>query len=68
VVKHRDFAVELPKLNVVTVKQPFSPFHGLSVVGTMEGHRPVKMAVCSNEINVVFHHAISPVSELASRL
>lgn len=49
-VKHRDFAVELPKLNVVTIKKPFCAFHGLGIVGAIERHRPVKMAVRTDEV------------------
>jgi hypothetical protein len=44
-VKHRDFAVELPKFNIVAVKQLFGALYGLDIVGAIERHRPVKVAV-----------------------
>lgn len=67
-VKHRDFAVELPKLNVVTIKKPFCAFHGLGIVGAIERHRPVEMAVRTDEVSAVFRHVTMSASELAFRL
>jgi hypothetical protein len=66
-VKHRDFAVELPKFDVVAVKKSFGSLHGFGIVGAIEGHRPVKVSVRTDDVGAVFHHATSPASELAFR-
>jgi hypothetical protein len=67
-VKHRDFAIELPKFDVVAVKKLFGPLYCLGIVGAVEGHRPVKVAVRTDDVRAVFHHATWPASGLASRL
>jgi hypothetical protein len=68
VVKHRDFAIELPKFDVVAVKKLLGSLHGFGIVGAIEGHRPVKVAVRTDDVNAVFHHATLPASELAFRV
>jgi serine protease inhibitor len=66
-VKHRDFAVELPKFNVVAVKELLRPFHRLGIVGAVKGYRSIEMAVRTDDVSAVFHHATLPASELAFR-
>jgi serine protease inhibitor len=66
-VKHRDFAVELPKFNVVAVKLLFRPLHRLGIVGAVKGYRSIEMAVRTDDVSAVFHHATLPASELAFR-
>jgi hypothetical protein len=49
-------AVELPKLNIVTVNKPFCLLLGLAIVGTNQRNSIVKMSVFSNKVGAVFRH------------
>jgi hypothetical protein len=55
-IKRRDFAVKLPKFDVVAVKKVFCSLHGLGIVEAVEGHRPVKVSVRIDDVGPVFHY------------
>jgi hypothetical protein len=67
-IEHRDFAVKLPKFDVVSVEKRFGALDGFGVVGTFDSFRPVEMAVPTNEVNPIFDHATWSASESAFRL